>query len=89
MQSGCELGNSGDSQPTPVEKADSLASIDTNVQVKGTYENLLKFVRALRSESRQMAVVQANIAVAQHPKLQADFTIRRYVRRIGGFTAIH
>jgi Tfp pilus assembly protein PilO len=89
MQSGCELGNTGDSQPVEVEKADSLATIDTNVQVKGTYENLLKFLRQLRAEPRLLAVVQTNVSVTDHPKLQADLTIRRYVRRTSGFTGAH
>jgi len=81
MQSGCTLGNTGDTPATPVEKAGALASIDTSVQVSGPYEALLKFLQMVRAEPRVMAVTRFSITASQHPRLQAEMSIRRYVRR--------
>lgn len=77
----CELGNSGDTAATEVEAGLGLSSIESTAKLKGSYEGVLRFFTLLRREQRVVAITKANVSVSEYPKLQADLTIRRYVRR--------
>ena len=77
----CRVSSTGDNSPVAVEGADSLASIDTAIKVTGSYAGLLDFFKSLRAEPRVVAISRATVTADHYPTLQAELTVRRYVRR--------
>jgi hypothetical protein len=81
QRTGCQIGGMGDGQPSAVDGAEDLVSVDSTVSVKGTYEALIRFTGALRREPRVLTLTRADISPEQYPLLNADLTVRRYLRR--------
>ena len=80
-RSGCTLGETQDTQPVPVEGRDDLSTIDSTVKVQGPYPALVRLANVLQQDTRVLAVTRAAISAEHYPQLEADLTIRRYLRR--------